>query len=48
MEGKIKMPEALARELSENEAEMKLFNSLSNEEKKKYIEKAFPYGREGF
>ena len=39
MEGKIKMSEALLRELSENEAEMKLFDSLSFEEKKEYIER---------
>ena len=38
MEAKIKMPEAHAIELSENEAEMKLFDSLSYEKKKEYIE----------
>ncbi len=39
MEGKIKMPEALAKWLSENETEMRFFDSLSLEEKKEYIEK---------
>ncbi len=39
MEGKIKMPESLAKRLAENETEMSLFNSLSFEEKKEYIEK---------
>ena len=39
MEGKIKMPENLAKRLSENEAEMSFFDSLSLEEKKEYIEK---------
>ena len=39
MDGKIKMPEALAKRLSEDEAEMRFFDSLSLEEKKEYIKK---------
>ena len=39
IEGKIKMPEALALSLSENADAMEYFNALSNDGKKEFISK---------
>ncbi len=37
MDGKIKMPEEMARQLSQNIYAMQYFNSLSQKEKKEFI-----------